>query len=102
MGAQTADLVLGIFNNPAPPLLGPIKSTTQAFRVDARELERWGLSAQKLPADTLVAHTTPSLWESHPRIVTATLGMSDRQLKDIGLTRSEIAAAAKGTLLLRR
>ena len=75
MGAQTADLVLGIFNNPAPPLLGPIKSTTQAFRVDARELERWGLSAQKLPADTLVAHTTPSLWESHPRIVTATLGM---------------------------
>ncbi|HEU0157735.1 MAG TPA: hypothetical protein VFR00_00405, partial [Hyphomicrobiaceae bacterium] len=40
MGAQTADLVLGIFNNPVPPMLGPIKSTTQAFRVDARELER--------------------------------------------------------------
>jgi uncharacterized protein YjiS (DUF1127 family) len=28
--------------------------------------------------------------------------MSDRQLKDIGLTRSEIAAAARGTLRARR
>src|SRR5262245_3100405 len=75
MGTQTADLVLGILNNPAAPVSGPSKSTTQAFRVDARQLERWGLSGQKLPADTVVAHTAPSLWESHPRIVTATLGM---------------------------
>jgi uncharacterized protein YjiS (DUF1127 family) len=28
--------------------------------------------------------------------------MSDRQLKDIGLTRNEIAAAARGTLIWRR
>jgi uncharacterized protein YjiS (DUF1127 family) len=28
--------------------------------------------------------------------------MSDRQLKDIGLTRSEIEAAARGTILSRR
>jgi uncharacterized protein YjiS (DUF1127 family) len=28
--------------------------------------------------------------------------MSDRQLKDIGLTRSEINAAARGTILSRR
>ena len=75
MGTQTADLVLGILNNPAAPAGGPVKSTTQAFRVDARQLERWGLSAQKLPAATVVAYTTPSLWESHPRIVTATLAM---------------------------
>src|SRR5262245_37154863 len=75
MGAQTADLVLGILSGHTAPASGPIKSTTQAFRVDARQLERWGLSAQKLPADTVLAHTTPSLWESHPRIVTATLGM---------------------------
>ena len=75
MGTQTADLVLGILNENATPLSGPIKSTTQAFRVDARQLERWGLSGQKLPADTVVAYTTPGLWESHPRIVTATLGM---------------------------
>jgi uncharacterized protein YjiS (DUF1127 family) len=37
------------------------------------------------------------------RIAINQLGaMSDRQLKDIGLTRSEIAAAAKGALLFRR
>jgi PAS domain S-box-containing protein len=75
MGTQTADLVLGILTNPAAPAGGPIKSTSQLFRVDARQLERWGLSAQKLPADTVVAYTTPSLWQSHPRIVTATLAM---------------------------
>src|SRR5262245_5030801 len=72
MGTQTADLVLGILNDPATGAIGPIKSTTQAFRVDARQLEHWGLATKKLPAGTVVAHTTPSLWESHPKIVTAT------------------------------
>jgi PAS domain S-box-containing protein len=75
MGTQTADLVLDVLNNPATRASGPINSATQAFRVDARQLERWGLSAQNLPADTVVAYTTPSLWQSHPRIVTATLAM---------------------------
>jgi PAS domain S-box-containing protein len=75
MGTQTADLVLGILNDRAAPVSGPFKSTTQAFRVDARQVERWGLPGQKLPAGTVVAYTPPSLWESHPKIVTATLCM---------------------------
>jgi uncharacterized protein YjiS (DUF1127 family) len=37
------------------------------------------------------------------RVAIEQLGaMSDRQLKDIGLTRSEIEAAARGTILSRR
>src|SRR4029450_3170365 len=75
MGTQTADLVLNILEGDKAATSGPRKSTSQAFRVDARQLERWGLSAQNLPGGAVVAHTPPTLWESHPRIVTATIGM---------------------------
>jgi PAS domain S-box-containing protein len=75
MGTQTADLVLNILGGQEAAASGPRKSTSQAFRVDARQLERWGLSAQTLPSGTVVAHKTPTLWESHPRIVTATIAM---------------------------
>ena len=75
MGTQTADLVLNILEGDEAAASGPRKSTSQAFRVDARQLERWGLSAKNLPGGAVVAHTPPTLWESHPRIVTATIGM---------------------------
>jgi len=75
MGTQTADLVLGILDGQDTKAIGPRKSATQAFRVDARQLERWGLPADKLPAGSIVAYKAPTLWESHPRIVTATIVM---------------------------
>jgi len=75
MGTQTADLVLNILGGHEAAASGPRKSTSQAFRVDARQLERWGLSAQDLPAGAVVTHKPPTLWESHPRVVTATIGM---------------------------
>jgi signal transduction histidine kinase len=75
MGTQTADLVLNILEGRETVASGPRKSTSQAFRVDARQLERWGLSTQDLPGGAVVAHKSPTLWESHPRIVTATIAM---------------------------
>ena len=75
MGSQTADLVLAILEGREPAAIGLRKSASQAFRVDARQLERWGLSARNLPADSVVAYKAPTLWQSHPRVVTATLGM---------------------------
>ena len=75
MGTQTADMVLGILQGQETAAIGSRKSATQTFRVDARQLERWGLSPQKLPTGTVVAFRTPTLWESHPRIVTATIAM---------------------------
>jgi PAS domain S-box-containing protein len=75
MGTQTADLVLNILGGHEAAASGPRKSTSQAFRVDARQLERWGLSAQDLPGGAVVTHKPPTLWESHPRVVTATIGM---------------------------
>jgi PAS domain S-box-containing protein len=75
MGTQTADLVLNILSGNESAASGPRRSTSQAFRVDARQLERWGLSAHDLPKGTAVAHKPPTLWESHPRIVTATIAM---------------------------
>jgi len=75
MGAQTADLVVGILKGEPTAAIGTRKSASQAYRVDARQLDRWGLSAQSLPTGTVLAFKPPSLWESHPRIVTATIAM---------------------------
>jgi signal transduction histidine kinase len=75
MGTQSADLVLGILEGHEAAAIGPRKSATQAFRVDARQLERWGLSAENLPAGTVVTYKSPTLWESHPKIATATIVM---------------------------
>jgi uncharacterized protein YjiS (DUF1127 family) len=41
-------------------------------------------------------------WRVERMAIDQLRAMSDRQLKDIGLTRSEIAAAARGTILSRR
>ena len=75
MGSQTADLVLAILEGREPAAIGLRNSASRTFRVDARQLERWGLSARNLPADSIVAYKAPTLWQSHPRVVTATLGM---------------------------
>lgn len=45
------------------------------FRVDARQLERWGLSESRLPAGTTVLFRTPSLWEQHRNTVIAALAL---------------------------
>src|SRR5205814_9752828 len=33
--------------------------------VDARQMERWGLSDARLPPDCTIAFRTPSLWDSY-------------------------------------
>jgi PAS domain S-box-containing protein len=42
------------------------------YRADARQLERWGLSAKNLPPDTLVSFRQPTVWDEHRYLVIAT------------------------------
>jgi len=43
--------------------------------VDWRELQRWGLSADRLPPNTEVLFRTPSAWERYRLTILATLGV---------------------------
>ena len=72
IGAQTGALILRVLDGEDPRKIPPQMSTTPAFRVDARELERWNLAESNLPPNTIVMFKTPGLWEQHRRAVLTT------------------------------
>ncbi len=65
VGIQTGALILRILDGEDPKTIAPQLSVSQTFRVDARQLERWGLPASRLPPDTSVMFKRATLWESH-------------------------------------
>ena len=73
MGAQTADLALEILAAKDPHTIAPQLSTAGAYRVDARQLQRWQLSDANLPAGTVVSFQEASLWNEHRNLVLAVL-----------------------------
>jgi C4-dicarboxylate-specific signal transduction histidine kinase len=72
-GVAAADLAFQILSG--KPVAALARQTTPAFqyRVDARQLERWHLSASNLPADTIVSFREPPIWEQHRGLVLATI-----------------------------
>jgi PAS domain S-box-containing protein len=74
VGTETADLVLDILGGKHASALPLRTSNAHAYRVDARQLARWSLSAKNLPAGTQVLFEQPTLWEEHRELVLFTLG----------------------------
>jgi C4-dicarboxylate-specific signal transduction histidine kinase len=68
-GIAAADLAFEILSG--KPVAALPRQTTPAFqyRVDARQLERWGLSTKNLPTDAVVSFREPTIWEQHRDLV---------------------------------
>lgn len=66
----TADMLEGKDLGPAPVR----RTIPNAYRVDARELDRWGLSRASLPQDTIVMFEAPSLWQQHKWLILSSAG----------------------------
>jgi signal transduction histidine kinase len=66
-----ADVIEGNDLGPEPV----VRTVPNAYRVDARELERWGFSRENLPPDTIVMFEEPSLWAEHRDLVLAALAI---------------------------
>ena len=73
MGAQTADLALEILAGKDPNTIAPQLSTAGAYRVDARQLQRWQLSDTNLPAGTVVSFREDTLWDEHRYLLLSVL-----------------------------
>ena len=73
MGAQTADLALEILAGKDPNTIAPQLSTAGAYRVDARQLQRWQLSDADLPAGTVVSFREETLWDEHRYLILSVL-----------------------------
>lgn len=70
-GVAAADLALDILSGKSPAALPAQTEMVYQYEVDARQLERWGLSARRLPPDALVSFREPSVWEQHRGLVIA-------------------------------
>jgi hypothetical protein len=70
-GVAATDLALEILSGRSPAALVQKTKPLHQFRVDARELERWGLSTKHLPPDTVISFREPTVWEQHRDLVLA-------------------------------
>jgi ABC-type uncharacterized transport system substrate-binding protein len=68
-GVTAADLALEILSGKPASELNPQTAPLHQFRVDARQLDRWGLSVSNLPTDTVLVFRTPTIWEEHRNTV---------------------------------
>lgn len=62
-GIAVADLALEILAG-RKTVPGPHPNSAGAFRVDWRQMQRWGLSESDLPVRTVVLSKDPSLWKA--------------------------------------
>ena len=74
-GMRTGRLLVRVLRRAPGEPMPPAEVAATPLVVDWRELQRWGLSEDRLPPDTEVLFRTPSLWERYRTTVLATLGV---------------------------
>ena len=74
-GKVSADLALRVLNGEPPSSIPLVADAGLAPIFDARELERWGLSTRKLPADSVILYRLPGLLEQHGRAIALVLAI---------------------------
>jgi signal transduction histidine kinase len=67
---SAADLVLDIMSGKPPHTVVP-PTDAGTFRVDERQLRRWGLNERRLPANTIVYFKQPTAWDQYRWQITA-------------------------------
>ena len=72
MGRQAAAIVTALFDGAAPASLHLPQVTPMALRVDWRQVRRWGIDENKIPADTVVSFRTPTFWEANRNVLMIT------------------------------
>jgi signal transduction histidine kinase len=65
MGRQAAQIVNELFAGAAPASLRLPEVSPTVLHVDWRQVRRWGIDENKIPADTVVHFKEPTLWEAH-------------------------------------
>ena len=72
-GAKAADLALEILSGKSPSELAHQTELPLQYRVDSRQLDRWGFREESLPPGTVVDFSEPDLWEQYGHLVLAAL-----------------------------
>jgi signal transduction histidine kinase len=64
-GAQAGRIVKDLLSGSAPSAMHLPKIAPSRLQVDWRQIQRWGIDKQAIPADTVVHFRDPTLWEAH-------------------------------------
>jgi hypothetical protein len=71
-GSAAAELAIEVLGRKDATALPPPITTPHDFVVDARQLQRWGLSQNSLPVGTKLMFKEPTLWEQYRNLVLIT------------------------------
>lgn len=71
VGRETGKLARGILNGDSPQAVSPHEAETHRFIVDWRQMKRWNLNADALPAGTEIRFRDPTAWERYRREIIA-------------------------------
>ena len=72
-GIKVADFALEILSGKSPSALPHQTKLPLQYRVDARQLERWGFSEASLPPGVSIEFRQPELWEQYKTAIIITL-----------------------------
>ncbi len=75
-GEAVARLVQRVLAGESPQEIGIQPARPGVFQFDARQLKRWAISEQKLPAGSLIQFPMPTLWQEHPKAIIATIAVT--------------------------
>ena len=74
-GTAAADLAFEILSGKPVAALKQQTEPLHRYEVDARQIERWGLSTKRLPPDTMVSFRQPTIWEQHRNLLLAAVAI---------------------------
>jgi len=100
-GVAAADVAFNILSGKPIATLDRLNRPNLEYHVDARQLERWGLSAKNLPPDAVVSYRQPTIWEQHRNAVLAGLLVFALQTVLVGFLLVQRARRQKAETLLK-
>ena len=89
-GSAVADLALQVLARKVDQTMPPPMKTPHRYRVDARQLQHWGLWESRLPPGTEIVFQEPTLWEAHPNAVLATIGVFTTLVLILGAMSAQV------------
>jgi signal transduction histidine kinase len=72
-GVKVADFALEILSGKSPSEFPRQTKLPLQYRVDARQLDRWGFSERNLPDGTVVEFKQPTVWEQYGYLILAAM-----------------------------
>lgn len=72
-GEKAAQMAMQILKGASPSRIPVMKESINHFMFDYRQMEKWNIRQDRLPADSMVMYKSPSFFEEYRQIVISTL-----------------------------